>query len=436
MSWLQRYRIRHYFANSLWILPVLSIGLALAVVPLLHRLDQSLDWESGINPETVRTVVGTMASSMFTFIVFVCSALLVAVQLASAQLTPRIIALVFRDPVTKLSLTIFVFTFTFSQAVLVRVNTEVPTLSARFAAYSCIACLGVFLFLIDHVGKWLRPSGALRAVALIGRDVIENVYPRRLSEFRETPTDSVAILDRKSAQKVASRRNGVVLAFDIQGLVSMAQRADCIIEMVPQVGDFLAAGDPLFRVYQGGASLAEDDLRQSVAVGQERTMEQDPALAFRILVDIATKGLSPAINDPTTAVLAIDQIHHLLRNVGGRHLDDERVKDAVGRTRLVYRTPAWEDFVKLAATEIRHFGGASIQIARRLRAMLENLIETLPEQRAPLLRQELALLRRSTDNFFPEPEDRLMADAGDLQGVGGKHGPGANSEEADEAHLP
>ena len=150
--------------NSIWIMPVLSILLALAVVPLLHQLDQSLDWESGINPETVRTVLEMMASSMFTFIVFVCSALLIAVQLASTQLTPRIIALVFRDPVTKLSLTIFVFTFTFSQAVLVRINTEVPTLSARLAAYSCIACLGVFLFLIDHVGKWLRPSGALRAV--------------------------------------------------------------------------------------------------------------------------------------------------------------------------------------------------------------------------------------------------------------------------------
>ena len=162
MSWLQRYRIRHYFANSIWIMPVLSIVLALAVVPLLHHLDQSLDWESGINPETVRTVLEMMASSMFTFIVFVCSALLIAVQLASTQLTPRIIALVFRDPVTKISLTIFVFTFTFSQAVLVRINTEVPTLSASLAAYSCIACLGVFLFLIDHVGKWLRPSGALR----------------------------------------------------------------------------------------------------------------------------------------------------------------------------------------------------------------------------------------------------------------------------------
>src|SRR5271157_5129941 len=202
MSWLQRYRIRHNFTNSIWIMPVLSIVLALAAVPLLHHLDQSLDWESGINPETVRTVLEMMASSMFTFIVFVCSALLIALQLASAQLTPRIIALVFRDPVTKLSLTIFVFAFTFSQAVLVRINTEVPTLSAWLAAYSCIACLGVFLFLIDHVGKWLRPSGALRAIALLGREVIEKVYPRRLSEVPETCQEPAVALDREPARTV------------------------------------------------------------------------------------------------------------------------------------------------------------------------------------------------------------------------------------------
>jgi len=206
----------------------------------------------------------------------------------------------------------------------------------------------------------------------------------------------------------------------------MAQRADCIIELVPQVGDFVATGDPLFRVFHGGAILTADALRQSVAVGQERTLEQDPALAFRILVDVASKGLSPAINDPTTAVLAIDQIHHLLRNIGSRYLDDERVRDAAGRVRLVYRTPAWEDFVQLAVTEIRHFGGESIQVARRLRAMLENLIETLPDARAPLLRQELDLLHRSSERFFVDPEDRALAEVSDLQGVGSKCGHGAN----------
>ena len=150
-------------------------------------------------------------------------------------------------------------------------------------------------------------------------------------------------------------------------------------------------------------------------------MEQDPAFAFRIMVDIASKALSPAINDPTTAVLAIDQVHHLLRSVGGRRLDEGLAHDTSGALRLVYRTPDWEDFVCLAVTEIRQFCGTSIQVARRLRAMLENLTELMPPERTALLRGELKLLQRSAARSFPEPEDQALADVSDLQGVGGKH---------------
>jgi uncharacterized membrane protein len=90
----------------------------------------------------------------------------------------------------------------------------------------------------------------------------------------------------------------------------------------------------------------------------------------------------------------------------------------------MYRTPNWEDFVQLAVTEIRHFGGTSIQVARRLRAMLENLIQTVPEDRSALLRQELALLTRSAERYFSEPEDRALATLSDSQGIGGMHANG------------
>ena len=212
----------------------------------------------------------------------------------------------------------------------------------------------------------------------------------------------------------------MVLAFDVQGLVALGVRHNCLIELVPQVGTFVAPGDMLFRIH-GGVDFPSEPFRQSIALGAERTMEQDAAFAFRVIVDIAAKGLSPAINDPTTAVLALDRIHHLLRHVGSRRLDNEKVRDATGTVRLIYRTPDWEDFVTLAVTEIRQFGASSIQIARRLRAMLEDLIQTLPEERAAPLRQELAMLKRSAERFFQEPEDRALAEVSDAQGVGGTH---------------
>jgi uncharacterized membrane protein len=429
MSWLQRYRVRHYVRNSIWILPVVAMVTAVILVRLLHWFEAEMGWEGGFHPDTMRAVLGNLAGAMFTFIVFICSSLLLVVQLASAQLTPRMIGVLLRDPVTKLTLSTFVFTFVFAISALIRIGSTVPLLTAQIAAYSSAACLGLFLFLIDRVGKLLRPSGALQSVASQAHQVIDSVYPRRLSEFPGKSPESADLLGKMPAHTVRSPKNGVVLAFDVKGLVMLGARHDCVIELVPQVGNFVAPGDPLFRIY-GRTDFPFDSLCQSIALGAERTMEQDPAFAFRVIVDIASKGLSPAINDPTTAVLAIDQIHHLLRHVGNRRLDDEQVQDATGHVRLSYPTPGWEDFVTLAVTEIRQFGGASIQVARRLRAMLENLIQMLPESRAPPLLQELKLLHRSAERFFTEPDDRALAEVSDSQGVGGKQGKKNGSRES------
>jgi uncharacterized membrane protein len=419
MTWLQRYRIRHYLRNSIWVFPVLAMVAALTLIRLLDWLDQVTGWQGDYHPDTMRAVLGSLAGAMFSFIVFVCSSLLLVVQLASAQLTPRIIGTLFRDTLTKLTLSLFVFTFTFSISSLLRIGTSVPLLTAEITAFGAAACLGLFIFLIDHIGKMLRPSGALHSVASQAHQVIDSVYPHPLIKSSESFSDLTPLLEQVPSRTVASPGDGVVLAFDVKGLVALGTRHNCIIELVPQAGNFVATNYPLFRIY-GGAGLPSAALCQCIALGAERTMEQDPAFAFRVIVDIASKGLSPAVNDPTTAVLAIDRIHHLLRHVGSRRLDDERVRDATGKVRLMYRTPDWEDFVTLAVTEIRHFGGLSIQVARRLRAMLEDLIQNLPEERAAPLRQELKLLQRSAARFFVEPEDRALADISDAQGVGGR----------------
>lgn len=420
MSWLQRYRLSDYFRRSIWILPVLGMVVALGAVRVLHWIETAMGWQSSFDPSTTLTLLGTLASAMFTLIVFVCSALLITVQLASAQLTPRVIGLVLQNRFMKFSLTLFVFTFTFTLAALVRIKGGVPALTAHAAVYSCLASLGVFFYLVDRVCAALRPSGALRSVARLGREVIQDIYPRRLSESQRTTPPPTKLPDGEPRATIRNLREGVVLAFDVEGLVSLAQRADCVIEMVPQVGDFLAADQPLFHIFGDGPTPPAEALYQSVAVGAERTLRQDPAFVFRILVDIASKGLSPAINDPTTAVLAIDQIQPLLHHLAGRQLDTGCARDERGSVRLLYRTPDWEDFVFLAVTEIRQFGATSIQVARRLRAMLESLVQILPEERAAVLRLELELLERSSQRFFADAEDRAMAAVSDVQGVGGK----------------
>jgi uncharacterized membrane protein len=430
MWWLLRHRVQSFLRSSLWFYPLLGMAAALLAAVAVRAVDRWTGWTLPLNIDGVRALAGTLASALLTFIVFVFSVLLVAVQLASAQQTPRVIALVLQDRRTRASLTVFVFTYTYALSFLVRVDEPVPWLSTVLCEFSSLACIAAFLVLIDRVGRQLRPVGILTLVGAMGRKVIRQVYPHPLGAAPEGPPALEGHSLGTPVRVVASTQaSGVVLAFDVRGLAEAARRADCVIELAPEVGDFVATDDALFRVYQGGQNLDEDDLRRAVALGAERTLEQDPAFAFRIIVDIASKALSPAINDPTTAVLAIDQLHHLLRLVGGRRLDDGRVRDSAGKERLVYRTPNWEDYVLLAVTEIRHFGGTSIQVARRLRAMLESLVAALPPERIPLLRRELTLLERTVERAFRDPEDRARADAGDLQGVGGSRpGNGAPRE--------
>ena len=188
------------------------------------------------------------------------------------------------------------------------------------------------------------------------------------------------------SREVAHRGKAeVVLAVDIATLVALARSHDGMIEFLAQVGDFVAADEPLFVLHGGAMAIADHAVHSTVAFGPERTLEQDPMFAFRIIVDIGLKALSPAINDPTTAVLALDQVHRLLRMVGRRKLRGEVILDVSGQPRLIFRTPNWEDYVQVACSEIRACGTSSLQVVRRMRAMLENLRDTLPEHRRATL---------------------------------------------------
>src|SRR5262249_13823983 len=145
MTWLQRQQLRNYLTNSNWVFPVAALFLGLGLVRSLYALEMSWGWRSWIHPDDARAVFTTLASSMFTFVIFVSSALLIAFQLASAQLSPRLIALVFRDPVMKRSLTLFVFTFAVTMASLVRVGETVTWLTTHITVYSFIASFAAFL---------------------------------------------------------------------------------------------------------------------------------------------------------------------------------------------------------------------------------------------------------------------------------------------------
>jgi len=215
-------------------------------------------------------------------------------------------------------------------------------------------------------------------------------------------------------------KSGVILAVTIRAPVAAAARFGGLVELVPQVGDFVATGRPLLVVHGGGGPLDDRHLAGQVAFGPERTIEQDSTVAVRIIVDIAIKAPSPAINDPTTAVTAIDQLQRLLQDVGQRQLRGEEILDATGQPRLILRTSNWEDFVQLSCSEIRYYGASSFQIARKLQAMLLGLMHELPQHRAPVLQREIDLLNLALAGSFVAPADLELARIADSQRLGGR----------------
>ena len=422
LRWDRLYRASSYLKSALWTVPFVAIALDLAMTPALHALDAWLQWRPrGLEAAGANALFETVVTLALSFLVFTFGSLLVAIQVAGGQLTSRIIATVLlRNNVVRYSVGLFVFTLVFAVGALNRQASQVHELVALVTALLGIACIADFLFLIDYAARLLRPVNVLAAVAEQGIVVIGSVYPQTVAEtpargtpagLRDWPGDR-----RKVAHEGTS---SILLAADVETLVGLARQHRGMIEVVPQIGDFVAVDDPLFVLHGGTTALDDAQLRAAVAFGPERTMEHDAMFAFRIIVDIGLKALSPAINDPTTAVLSLDQLHRLLRFVGKHKLRGDVLFDAEDVPRVVFRTPNWEEFVQLACSEIRTCGANNIQVARRMRAMLENLRASLPMHRRPALSMELELLDWSVQRSFARPEELALARIPDSQGLGG-----------------
>ena len=421
LAWNRLYRTTSYLKSALWTVPLVAIAIELLITRWVHVLDVWLHWRlGGLAVSGAQALYQTVITLTLSFLVFTFGSLLVAIQVAGAQLTPRIIATtLLRDNVVRYSVGLFVFTLVFTVGALNRLEESVHELVALLTAMLGVACIADFLFLIDYAARLLRPVSVVARVGEEGVAVIGSVYPEPTIGSDADAGSWRAPADSAKRVVLHQGTSEIVLAVDLPTLVGLARRTDGVIELVPQVGDFLASEEPLF-ILHGGAVAADDrKLLATAAFGRERTLEQDPMFAFRIVVDIALKALSPAINDPTTAVLAIDQLHRLLRVVGKRQLRGETVCDSEGRPRVIFRTPNWDDFVHVACNEIRTCGANNVQVARRLRAMLLNLVQSLPPHRHAALEAELGRLDQMIQRLYSLPDDLALASVPDIQGLGG-----------------
>jgi uncharacterized membrane protein len=322
-------------------------------------------------------------------------------------------------------------TLMFSISVIRRIHPDaVPDISVSLASLGLMVGLLLFLLYFDRFLHRMRPVAVAALLADQGRDAFEEW-------MEEAARPDTAFVARGSWTPATaptfvlrSTRSGTIQAVDTAGLTAFARNQACLVVFRHSVGDFLPVGAAILEIHGSTPpGAASRRLSGMVALGAERTIEQDPTFAIRVMVDIAVRALSPAVNDPTTAVQVLDYLEESLRMVGSADAPVAAAPLATLTTGVIMPVRTWPDVLALGITEIREYGATSIQVTRRLRALLEELGEfVLPENRAAV-QDEGRRLDATIRASYEGSVDLDRAGAPDLQGIGGPAiAPGASGD--------
>lgn len=405
-----------------WGIPALySLG-AVAAGLMLPGIESHLfpGLVSPMSASTAMAIYSTIGTGMIALTGIVFSLAFVMVQFSATAYSPRLVSWIERDPVMWHALGIFTATFLYAIAALARVDRsgsgKVPFVSLWLVVGLLLASVGMFIALVQRIGL-LQINRMLIFTGDQGRRVITTLYPPLKSVAAANGSEDFRAL-RRSQTLIYQGTPRSIQGVDIAALVKLAKVSGGVIELAVAVGDTVADLMPILHVFGAQQPIDERELREGIELGGARTFEQDPKYAIRLLVDIAIKALSPAINDPTTAVQALDQIEDLLLRLGQRHLEIGAFHDSDGELRLVVPFPTWNDLVLLAFDEICCYGATSVQVMRRMNALVTDLVRAVPEERRPALRYWDARLKTMIARSFADSEQRMEASREDRQGLG------------------
>lgn len=423
-TWARRGRLRQYLDTAVWPIPTayLLVACVLGVgMPALDRaLGDAVPAQFGVG--AAQAVLAAFATGLITVMGFIISVVLAGLTFGGTTVTPRIVRELQRNNTIRHVFGLLLLSVVYAFLVLNRVA---PPSNPDYVPDLAV-WLVVPLLVFDVIGLFVlvREMGhALRLVEIIDRvhhrveRVITTIYRERLGadgDGSEIPVSSAA-----SAVVIRNEKSpGVVANLDVEALVAEAVRMDTTVTLACAIGSYVPTDRALLHVADAHPGLDGQRLRDAVTLADERTIDQDPLYALRLLVDIATRALSPAVNDPTTAVQTLDRIEAILELLANRRLDQGTIRDDQGKVRLIIPLPSWEDFLAVSLTEIRHYGATSAQVMRRQRALLDDLILDVPPSRRPALQDQLTFLDQTIARSWPEPAERELARVADRHGLG------------------
>ena len=405
-----------------WLIPMVYAIFAITAGLTFPRIESRFlpHVFSDVSTAAALAIYSCIASGMMALTGIVFSLAFVMVQFSATAYSPRLVLWVARDPVLSHALGMFSATFLYAIAALAWLDRnssgKVPFISACLVIGLLLASMAAFVALIHRVSL-LQINRMLLFTGNQGRKVIQSLYEPLGSAPPATQTENFAgLLPRQTLQHQG--RPMALQAIRAKRLLQIAQDCDGRIEVIAAVGDTVLESMPLLHVCGARHSVPENALRATLEFGEERTFEQDPKYAVRLLVDIAIKALSPAINDPTTAVQALDQIGDLLLRLGKCRLDSGSFNDDSGRLRLIVLVPYWDDFLHLGFEEILSCGAKSVQVMRRMKALVADLLTVLPQQRHNALIYWQQRLDSSIGRSFQDAEEKISASVEDRQGLG------------------
>ena len=349
------------------------------VFPFFGNWVPSILFPSRADPLVAQAILTDIATSIMTVVSIVFAILLMTLTLASMQFSPRILVSFSRDRTTQRTLGIFLGTFCYCIAALPAARTVphpfAPVATATGAMLLAVACVGCLLYFIHHISHAISVNFIVDRIAAETEAVIAETMPKpRGARATEQPGILSSIVWNAA---ILNDVSGYIRVIDCNRLFELARTHRVKAQVLRRVGHFVPAGIPLLRISRGDRlpDSAHDDFRKAFDIGPSRTLQQDVEFGVLQIVDIALRAISPAVNDPSTAINCIDQLSRILIRFAAGQEPASAIYDLPGEVRLLIPWIEFEGLLDSAFEQIRHYAQSDAAVCMRLLRALTDIAD-------------------------------------------------------------